>query len=517
MQPHSNPNDPNDLALLPREHTVDLRELYYAVTDNRFRLIVIALLAAVGFGVLFWFVGVRYESMASIYISTGSDALTYEQIEAGYLMMDDCVEILGSRPVIEATIEKLDIDETYSDFLDRVTIESVPSSHIINITVSHNKQRETQWYANTLLEVGTDRITDFFGSGVVQTVESARFPDKPAVSPVVMGVLVGILTVIFGVGLRVLRFLFSARLVTPGDVETHLGLETFGGLFEKKHDGDLSGYYADSDATARLQGLLMSDETNLDCLRRLRSCILDRSRGRIRSILIAGVNGDEDDGNQRARAAASLAAALTETGRKAVFIDLDRYARAGIMDRLVVGEELKTQTCLLTIKSLSFLNLGRPYVSGGDAGRTRQPALMDQTCFRPESFAELVNLLEERFGYVIVSASDMTPVSDVGRCVDAVVVAVASGSDRAGSVRALHRQLEHAGCRVIGGMLYGLPKTRRVYYSVFGSVEKDGKTANAKTRRPSAKTPNGESRRPSAKTPDAKTRRPAGTAEKPQE
>ena len=514
MQPHSNPNDPNDLALLPREHTVDLRELYYAVTDNPARLIVLALLAAIGFGVLFRFVGVRYESTASVYISTGSDALTYEQIEAGYLLVDDCVEILGSRPVIETVIETLAIDEDYEDFMKRVTIESVPGSHIINVTVSHSGQRETQWYANTLLEAGADRITEFFGSGVIQTVENARYPDKPAISPIVMGVLVGMLTVIFGVGARVLRFLFSARLVTPGDVETHLGLETLGGVFGKKHDGDLSGYYADGDATARLQGLLMSDELNIDCLRRLRSCILDKSRGRIRSILIAGVNGGEDDDNQRSRTAASLAAALAEAGRQVVFIDLDRYARVGIMNRLVVGEELKTQSCLLKIKTLSFMNLGHPYVAAGDAGRTRQPALMDQTCFRPESFAELVSLLEERFGFVVVSASDMTPVSDVGRCVDAVVVAVASGSDRAGSVRTLQRQLEHAGCRVIGGMMYGLPRTRRVYYSVFGSVEKDGKTAGRDTRRRDTKRADAAARRPSDQTAEGKKRRPSGAARK---
>ena len=513
MQPLSNANDPNDLALLPREHTVDLRELYYAVTDNLARLIAIALLAAVACGVLFQFVGKRYESTASVYISTGSEALTYEQIEAGYLIIDDCVEILGSRPVIEAAIESLGIDETYERFRDKVTIESVASSHIITITVSHSKQMETQWYANTLLAAGADRITAFFGSGVIQTVESARYPDKPVISPIVVSIIGAMLAAIGCAAVRVLRFLFGTRLVTPDDVETHLGLETLGGLFGRSGDSGSVGGYSDGDAAARLRGVLLSDELNLDCLRRLRACVLDRSRGRIRSILIAGTNGGAEDSGLRFRAAASLAAALTETGRKVVFIDLDRYARMGIMDRLAVSEELKTN-CLLNLQALSFLNLGGPYSSGGgDAGRTRQPALMDASCFRQESFTELLKLLEGRFDCVVVSASDMTPVSEVGKCVDAVVIAVASGDDRAGSVRALSRQLEHAGCRVIGGMMYGLPKTRRAYYSVFGTAGRDKKSANKSSGRTDSKKADSRTRRPNAKKADGGKRRPAGTTE----
>ena len=138
---------------------------------------------------------------------------------------------------------------------------------------------------------------------------------------------------------------------------------------------------------------------------------------------------------------------------------------------------------------------------------------MDASCFRQESFIELLKLLEGRFDCVVVSASDMTPVSEVGKCVDAVVIAVASGDDRAGSVRALSRQLEHAGCRVIGGMMYGLPKTRRAYYSVFGTAGRDKKSANKSSGRTDSKKADSRTRRPNAKKADGGKRRPAGTTE----
>lgn len=483
MQIPSNPIEQNDLALLPQEHTVDMRELYYAVTDKIRRLIVIAILAAVGFGVLFRSAGVSYDSTASVYVGTGSDMLTYEQVEAGYLLVDDCMEIFGSRDVLEQVIDEQRLNESYEDFLGRVTIGNAADSHIITITVRYRTAQEAQRCANSLLAAGSDRITEFLGSGVVRTVQSAAFPTEPVIRPVVAAVLVGMLVAIFGVGLRVLRYLFSARLVTPGDVETHLSLEVLGGLFREPRAGDRSGRPADGDAGKHIRDQFMTDELNLDCLRRLRSCILDRGRGRIRSILVAGTSGDEENGMQRTMAALSLAAALTETGKKTVFIDLDRYVRTGLLSRLAVSDEIKNAQSFINLDPLFIMNGGAAYTSGGDGGRPRQAGLMAPTSFRQEAFAGLVSWLSEAFPYVVISASDALPVAEVGKCVDAVVVAIASDADDAGAIRAMHRQLEHSGCRVIGAMMYGLGKTRRVFYSVFGTTGKDRRRSGRRTRR----------------------------------
>lgn len=136
----------------------------------------IILLAAI-FGALllgcyhYFFLKPSYETSASIFITNRDNVISLSDMQLSSSLTEDYSNILKSNTVLQSVIEKLELDMDYRTLSHLITISNPTDSHIIVITVSCWDKELCRSIANSLLDVGVERIYQIIGSSEPSVVD----------------------------------------------------------------------------------------------------------------------------------------------------------------------------------------------------------------------------------------------------------------------------------------------------------------------------------------------------------
>lgn len=243
--------DINQRVLLQsdEDEEIDLMELFYFLWCHIVQIVLcVAAGAAIAWGVTQFLITPKYEAISSIYIISTSNnaAVDLTDLQIGSQLTADYQELLLSRTMLETVIKNLNLDFTATDLKKMVSIENTSGTRILKIIVASPDPKKSADVANELAKQAGVYIPKIMKTERPEIVDQAVPPESKSSPNYLKNIALG------GAGgavlccmVLVVRYLMNNTLVTPDDVERHLGIqpltvipeENLGNFNQKKKRG----------------------------------------------------------------------------------------------------------------------------------------------------------------------------------------------------------------------------------------------------------------------------------------
>lgn len=235
MMTFEEPRHGETAAGTEREHAFPLRELLRVLKSRFWAILLVALVlmgTMLGFSLL---QTPRYE--ASIMILIGQERGDAEAPNVDVMglqqLTQTMAEAVGTRPVAEEVIRRLDLRTSPVDFLEKdLSVEQVGATQFIEVNYRDTDPERARRVANAVGDVFSEQITEVSpsASAVTATVwEQASPPGDPVSPDLMLNVGAGLaLGVVLGIGLAFLLESLDDSWRSPEEVEQISGVPTFG-------------------------------------------------------------------------------------------------------------------------------------------------------------------------------------------------------------------------------------------------------------------------------------------------
>jgi len=179
----------------------------------------------------------QYSSSAMMYILSKETTLaSLADLQIGSQLTNDYQIIVKSRPVLQTVIDQLNLDLTYEQFANRISIGNPQNTRILTITTEDADPQLAKDIVDSVARVASDYIAEtmemvppkLIEEGTVATVKSSPSVAKNTLIGAVLGAVLmcGIITV---------RFIMNDSVTTTEDVENYLGISVLASIPERKY------------------------------------------------------------------------------------------------------------------------------------------------------------------------------------------------------------------------------------------------------------------------------------------
>ena len=216
------------------EIEIDLGEVFHLVISK----LGVIILSGILLGVLsiigtMLFITPQYESTTKIMVLNKQDnnTLTSADMQTSTQLTKDYAELIQSRTVLEGVIAQLNLDMTYKEMLNKVSVETSSDSRIVSISVTDEDPYTASEIANAVRDMAAEHIQSVMDIEAVNVVDTANIPNEKA-SPSLAknGVIGGLLGVIIAMAAVIIIYLTNDTIKVEEDVERYLGLSVLGSI-----------------------------------------------------------------------------------------------------------------------------------------------------------------------------------------------------------------------------------------------------------------------------------------------
>lgn len=216
------------------EIEIDLGEVFHLVISK----LGVIILSGILLGVLsiigtMLFITPKYESTTKIMVLNKQDnnTLTSADMQTSTQLTKDYAELIQSRTVLEGVIAQLNLDMTYKEMLNKVSVETSSDSRIVSISVTDEDPYTASEIANAVRDMAAEHIQSVMDIEAVNVVDTANIPNEKA-SPSLAknGVIGGLLGVIIAMAAVIIIYLTNDTIKVEEDVELYLGLSVLGSI-----------------------------------------------------------------------------------------------------------------------------------------------------------------------------------------------------------------------------------------------------------------------------------------------
>ena len=216
------------------EIEIDLGEVFHLVISK----LGVIILSGILLGVLsiigtMLFITPNYESTTKIMVLNKQDnnTLTSADMQTSTQLTKDYAELIQSRTVLEGVIAQLNLDMTYKEMLNKVSVETSSDSRIVSISVTDEDPYTASEIANAVRDMAAEHIQSVMDIEAVNVVDTANIPNEKA-SPSLAknGVIGGLLGVIIAMAAVIIIYLTNDTIKVEEDVERYLGLSVLGSI-----------------------------------------------------------------------------------------------------------------------------------------------------------------------------------------------------------------------------------------------------------------------------------------------
>lgn len=216
------------------EIEIDLGEVFHLVISKLGVIILFGILLGVLsiIGTML-FITPKYESTTKIMVLNKQDnnTLTSADMQTSTQLTKDYAELIQSRTVLEGVIAQLNLDMTYKEMLNKVSVETSSDSRIVSISVTDEDPYTASEIANAVRDMAAEHIQSVMDIEAVNVVDTANIPNEKA-SPSLAknGVIGGLLGVIIAMAAVIIIYLTNDTIKVEEDVERYLGLSVLGSI-----------------------------------------------------------------------------------------------------------------------------------------------------------------------------------------------------------------------------------------------------------------------------------------------
>lgn len=210
------------------EMEIDLLEL---LDFFRERVIVIALgflAGALAAGLItFYVINPKYTATAKMYMVSSStqSVVDLTDLNIGQSLSKDYVELLKTRPIIEAVIDEQGLPYDYKELIAMLQLSVISDTRIIAINVTSEDPEEAMIIANSLADKGTKELPKLMETPEPHIAEYAIIPvnqSSPSMSRnILIGALIGMLSVM---AVFTVQFLLDDTFKSADDIEKEFGV-----------------------------------------------------------------------------------------------------------------------------------------------------------------------------------------------------------------------------------------------------------------------------------------------------
>lgn len=217
------------------EETIDLREYFFILKKKMWIIVLSAVICGVISGLVsFYVLKPVYEANTTLIVNKEVENETTQMTTSDDLNFVQKLaltygEIIKSRSVITSTIDKLNLDMTYEDLSEAVSITNVENTQIIKISVKNENPRVAATICNTIPEIFSTEVQRIVKASGTEVIDKAAEPEEPIKPNKKMNILIAtVLGAMVSVFVIFLRESLNTKIKEPKDIEEKLGLPVFG-------------------------------------------------------------------------------------------------------------------------------------------------------------------------------------------------------------------------------------------------------------------------------------------------
>ncbi len=210
------------------EMEIDLLELLDYFSAHAIVIVLGFLAGALIAGLItFYAIKPSYTATSKMYMVSSStqSVVDLTDLNIGQSLSKDYVELLKTRPIIEAVIEEQSLPYNYNELTGMLQLSVISDTRIIAIKVTSQDPEEAMVIANALADKGVKELPKLMETPEPHIAEYAIIPINPS-SPsmsrnVMMGALIGMILVL---GLYTVQFLLDDTFKSADDIEREFGV-----------------------------------------------------------------------------------------------------------------------------------------------------------------------------------------------------------------------------------------------------------------------------------------------------
>lgn len=120
-----------------------------------------------------------YKSDTTVILSSSNSTLTQNDLNINKNLVDTYAEIVKSRRVLNQVIEELNLDITYNQLYEQISVSAVNDTEIIRITVEDEDAIKAKNIANVTANYFTKEVVELYNMNNVDILDDAIESDKP--------------------------------------------------------------------------------------------------------------------------------------------------------------------------------------------------------------------------------------------------------------------------------------------------------------------------------------------------
>lgn len=224
------------------EVEIDLWVLLEAVRRHLAVIILAAAAAAVSaYLITLLFITPTYDSRTKIYVLNKQDSnastVTYSDLQSSTQLTKDYMELVKTRPVLEEVISSLDLDMTYEDLAEKISVSTATDGRIISITATDEKPLQAKNIADSVRNSVSAQIMKVMDVEAVNVVEEANLPERKARPGNMKNAAIGgLLGLFLALAVVCARAVLDDRIKTEEDVEKYLQLSVLASIPLEDHE-----------------------------------------------------------------------------------------------------------------------------------------------------------------------------------------------------------------------------------------------------------------------------------------
>lgn len=174
-----------------------------------------------------------YKSYTTVILNSSESTITQSDITLNKNLVDTYTEVVKSRKVLAKVIEELNLDITYENLTEKVSVSALNDTEIIKITVSDLEASKAKDIANVTAKHFTDIIKDLYNMDNVDILDEAIEADSPYnINVLKQAITYFAIGLVLALGIVFLIYYFDRTIKSVEQVEQKIKLPILGSVQE---------------------------------------------------------------------------------------------------------------------------------------------------------------------------------------------------------------------------------------------------------------------------------------------
>ncbi|MFL0249137.1 YveK family protein [Clostridium neuense] len=219
-----------------QEMTLDLKDFFYIIIKRKKMICLITIAAVIVSALLSFFViKPTYQANTSIIVGRPqqdkNEKLDNNDVTMYQNLMKTYIEIVKSKPILKATIEKADLNLTEDQLGKMINASSQQGTQIMDISITDKNAEEAYKIADSLTDTFIDKSKEIFPTSGVQlsVMNKADVPKAPIKPKKVLNIAIAFVLGLFvSIGLAFVLEYMDNTIKSENDVNKYLELPVIG-------------------------------------------------------------------------------------------------------------------------------------------------------------------------------------------------------------------------------------------------------------------------------------------------